>query len=213
MRWDPAAVLLAAAGGWLAGLVSARLSDRLLARDGLQSAARSPLVADALVQGSTAASWALLIVAFGPGWRWLVAALLAVPLMQVTVTDLRHRYVYLPVAGVGLLAGLLGAPVVHDSTWWAGPAGSLGGALVFGGLYWLGRALYQGREPLARGDVIIAAMVGAMAGPRTPTALIWGAVLSGGLGIVVLLTQRSAKAYMPYGPGLCLGGLLTLLLG
>ncbi len=210
--FDAATALLVAAAGWLLGYVSAWLSGRLLERDGLASGARRPLVADPLVQAGVALVWVLLLVAFGPGWRWLAAALLAAALVQVSVTDLRHRYVYLPVAGAGLVAGLLGAPLVHDASWWTAPVGAVAGGATFGLLYAVGRWLYRGREPLARGDVVIAVMVGAMAGPRTPTALVWGAVLSGLLGVVVMLRARSVRAYMPYGPGLCLGGLVTLFL-
>ena len=65
---------------------------------------------------------------------------------------------------------------------------------------------------MGRGDVSIATMVGAAAGPGVLVALAVGLVLSGVLGLYVLLSRRSAVTSMPYGPGLCLGGLISLLL-
>ena len=63
---------------------------------------------------------------------------------------------------------------------------------------------------MARGDITIAAMVGAGAAACTPQALFWGVLLGGLFAISLLLSRRSRHAYMPYGPGLCLGGLAAL---
>jgi prepilin signal peptidase PulO-like enzyme (type II secretory pathway) len=209
-------LLFSAAGavaGWLVGLLSATLTDRLLAEDGLQSASRGVLVRDPLVQGAVAVAWALVpLVIEGPWWRWLGCAALAVPLIQVAVTDLRHRYVYTVVAGVGLLAGLLLGWLVQSAEWWTAPLGALAGLVSFAAIYGLGRLLYRGEEPLARGDVTIATMVGAISGPAVLTALVLGVVFSGLVALGVLLTRRSRQTFMPYGPGLCLGGLVTLFL-
>jgi prepilin signal peptidase PulO-like enzyme (type II secretory pathway) len=43
-------------------------------------------------------------------------------------------------------------------------------------------------------------------------ALVWGIVFSGVLAVGFLVAKRSRTAMMPYGPGLCLGGLVTLFL-
>ncbi len=206
--------LLVVVAGWLVGFLSAAGSDRLLARDGIGiRPGRAPLLRDVLVQGALAVVWLGLYVVLGLTARAVAAAVLAIPLVQVTVTDLRHRFVYTPVAAGGLLAGLALTPIAHQAAWWSAPAGAVVGGVAFGALYLLGRALYRGEEPLARGDAIIAAMVGAVAGPFTVTALLAGALLSGALALGLLLVRRSGRAFMPYGPGLCLGGLLTLFLG
>jgi prepilin signal peptidase PulO-like enzyme (type II secretory pathway) len=209
-----ALALLVGAGGWIAGYFSAWATDLLLVRDGLStSSARKPLVRDALVQGGLALVWAALLLVLGPGWHWLIAALLAIPLVQVSVTDLRVRYVYTAVALAGMLAGLVLSPLEHGAPWWTGLAGAAGGYVAFTVVYHLGRLLYRGQEPLARGDVTIAAMVGAIAGPHTAVSLVAGVVFSGLLATLVLVARRSSQAFMPYGPGLCLGGLLALFLG
>jgi prepilin signal peptidase PulO-like enzyme (type II secretory pathway) len=216
LRHVPLALAAAAAvGGWIAGLLSAWLTDLLQAQDDLPSARRGPLVRDPLVQVGLAIVWAVC------GWRAIeqdwrgpaAAAVLAVPIVQVAVTDLRHRYVYTVVALVGLVLGLVLGVAAHPAdAWWNWPLGALGGFLVFLGLYWIGRLVYRGQEPLARGDITIAAMVGAMAGPQTGMALVLGVIFSGVFAVAVLIAHRSRHVYLPYGPGLCLGALVTLLI-
>src|SRR5207248_10438200 len=93
--------------------------------------------------------------------RWAEGAILSVPLVQVAVTDLRTRYVYSVVAGLGLMIGLALGWHFHATDWYWSPIGAVGGGLAFALLYWLGRLMYRGGEPMARGDVTIAAMVGA----------------------------------------------------
>jgi prepilin signal peptidase PulO-like enzyme (type II secretory pathway) len=73
----------------------------------------------------------------------------------------------------------------------------------------LGRVGY-GAVTLGHGDLTIAAMVGATAGPEVIVALASGVVLSGVVALTVLLRGRSRTAQIAYGPGLCLGGLLCL---
>ncbi len=214
---DAATVAPAAVGavlGWCAGLVSAHTMRRLVPGDDSAGPHGRVLAPDLLVQAGVALVWLLIpVVVAGPTWRWLVSGMLAVPLVQVAVTDLRTRYVYTVVAAAGLAGGLVFGGVVHDAAWWWGPVGALVGLLIFGLLYGLGRLVYRGGEPLARGDVTIAAMVGAIAGPYVLTALFAGTLLSGVAALGVGLAARSRHALMPYGPGLCLGGLLSLFMG
>jgi prepilin signal peptidase PulO-like enzyme (type II secretory pathway) len=94
--------------------------------------------------------------------------------------------------------------------WWTSPVAAATGGLIFLVVYLLGRLVYRGGEPLARGDITIAAMVGAMAASCALRAFVLGVVFSGAFALSVLVMRRSRHAYMPYGPGLCLGGLVTL---
>jgi prepilin signal peptidase PulO-like enzyme (type II secretory pathway) len=174
---------------------------------------RSPLIRDPLVQGGLAVIWAAIpFVVDGDLLRWLEGGLLAVPLVQVAVTDLRTRYVYTVMAVIGLILGLAFGWHYHGGPWWSSVAGAIGGGLAFAVLYLIGRLVYRGGEPMARGDITIAAMVGAGAATLALNALVYGILASGVLALAVLVATRSRHAYMPYGPGLCLGGLVTLLL-
>jgi hypothetical protein len=172
---------------------------------------RRLLVPDPRVQAVCALLWA--VAAFtlpGEPTRWAMVGLLAVPLVQVAFTDFRTRYVYTLVAGVGIALGLAFGWQVHNSPWWTSIAGALGAYAAFAVFYLLAALIYRSRVALFGGDLTIAAMIGAGAAVCTPQALITGTLIGAGLGLVYLVVKRSRHAYMPYGPGLCLGGLLAL---
>jgi prepilin signal peptidase PulO-like enzyme (type II secretory pathway) len=210
----PWIALPAAIAGWNLGWLSAWFTDWVQpAEDATPIRWRSGLVRDPLVQAGVAIIWiAIPFFLGGSVLRWLEAGLLAVPLIQVGVTDLRTRYVYTVVAVIGLGFGLLMGWHYHGVDWYWSVVGALGGGLVFGVLYGLGRLIYRGGEPMARGDITIAAMVGAGAASCVLTALAYGVLASGLIALGVLAVTRSRHVYMPYGPGLCLGGLATLFL-
>ena len=100
----------------------------------------------------------------------------------------------------------------------AGIASALSGLLVtasiFGAIYVVGRRLYPRREPMGLGDVGIAALLGAMAGfPAGLLALVVGSIAAGFMAGVALISRRAwLDSYWPYGPGLCLGGVVALCL-
>ena len=196
--------------GWLSAYLTERVTPP---EDASPIRGTSALVRDPLVQGALAILWgAIPLVIVGDVVRWVEAGLIAVPLVQVAVTDLRTRYVYTVVAAVGLVIGLALGWHFHGVPWFWGVIGAVGGAIAFTGLYWIGKLVYRGGEPLARGDITIAAMVGAGAAMCAVQALVWGVLFSGLLAIIFLVATRSRTAFMPYGPGLCLGGLATLFL-
>jgi len=201
--------------GWCLGWASAWLSDWLMAKDDLPPAGQGLLLRDPFVQGGSALVWAAtpFLIQGGDWLRWAETGLVAVPLIQVAVTDIRTRYVYTVMAVIGAVVGLAFGWQVHtvDMPWWTSVAGAVGGFIAFGFLWLLGRLIYRGRvEAMARGDITIAAMVGAGAAGCTPQALFVGVILGGLIAIALLLGRRSRLATMPYGPGLCLGGLSAL---
>jgi hypothetical protein len=212
----PWVMLPAALFGFAFGWLSARLTEWVTPPEEAPAIrGKSMLLRDPLVQLSLAVIWAAIPLATGGDdvLRWLAGGLLAVPLVQVAVTDLRTRYVYTVVAAIGLVLGLALGWQFHQTQWWASVLGAAGGGIAFTVLYAIGRFMYRGGEPpMARGDITIAAMVGAGAANLAFSALVLGVVASGVLAIGVLVAVRSRHAYMPYGPGLCLGGLATVLL-
>jgi hypothetical protein len=210
-----AVMVLAGGVGWCLGWLSARATEWLSAEDAERKAPNNPLVRDPLVQGGSALVWAGAALALpGEWWRWVEAGLLSVPLVQVAVTDLRFRSVYTAVAGAGILIGLALGWHFHGVQWWSSLAGAVGGYVAFAVLYLLGRLMYRSRggEPMARGDLTIAAMVGASAAACAAQALVLGMVLSGLFGLGVWVVHRSRHVFMPYGPGLCLAGIAMLFL-
>jgi hypothetical protein len=203
-----------ALAGFLLGWGAAALTDWVQpAEEAAPIAGRSALVRDPYVQGTLALIWAVIpFVVSGDVVRWLEAGLLSVPLVQVAVTDFRTRYVYSVIAGIGLVLGIAFGWHFHQVDWWLSLVGAAGGALAFSILYWVGRLVYRGGEPMARGDITIAAMVGGGAAACAFQALVLGVLGSGVLALAVLFATRSRHVFMPYGPGLCLGGLATLFL-
>ena len=151
--------------------------------------------------------------------RWPTGPILAVHLgfaallLAILAIDLRHREVYLVLGYGGVVLALALSPLSMSGGLGSALAGGAVGAVAFGLLYLLGRLLYGG-EPLGSGDVTIAALLGVMAGfPGVVSALLLG-ILAGGVGaLAVLLRAGNRRAVMPYGPALCLGGLLTILAG
>jgi hypothetical protein len=213
--------LLAGVAGWWLGWAGAWLTAWLQRDDDAEEKVAAPgvrgwLLCDPIVQGASALTCAAIVIWVPGDWlRWAEASLLAVPLIQVAVTDFRTRYVYTVIAWIGLALGLAFGWQVHGGEWWTSLAGAIGGFAVAGLFYLLGMVYVRVRhlgnvEAMASGDITIAAMVGAGAAACTPSALFWGLLVSGVLALGVLVIRRSANGTMPYGPGLCLGGLATL---
>jgi hypothetical protein len=209
--WAVPLAVVGFAMGWLSALLTERVTPP---EESVPIRGRNVLLRDPLVQLPLALTWAVIpfLVGGDDVLRWLEGGLLAVPLVQVGITDLRTRYVYTVIAGIGLVLGLALGWHFHGVDWWWSPLAAVGGVFAFGLLYFLGRMMYRGGEPpMARGDITIAAMVAAGAANQGAAALIYGVIASGLLALGVLAIARSRKVYMPYGPGLCLGGLITIL--
>ena len=131
-------------------------------------------------------------------------------LLAIAFVDLRQRLVYWYVVGPAIAVALFLGPAGMVS----GLTGLLATTSIFGAIYVVGRRLYPQREPLGLGDVGIAALLGAIAGfPLGLLALVVGSVAAGAMAAAALLTRRARlDSYLPYGPGLCLGGIIALCL-
>ncbi len=169
-------------------------------------------LADVVVELATVAAF-LAFAMRGLGGAALAAHLLfAALLVAISVIDLRHREVYLSLGVGGLAAGLLLAPLTASGGLASAIHGATVGAALFATLYWAGRVAYRGREPLGSGDIVIAGLLGALAGfPGVIVALTLGVLIGGAGAGLLLVLGRGRRTYMPYGPGLCLGGLVALL--
>jgi prepilin signal peptidase PulO-like enzyme (type II secretory pathway) len=136
----------------------------------------------AVVCGSLALRWGL-----GPTLG--VHILFAMILLVILAIDLRHRVVYVVLGYGGLVTALAAGPLTMSGGLAGAAAGGAVGAAVFGALYLGGRLLYPGGEPLATGDVTIAALLGAIVGyPAVQTALVLG-ILAGGVDALAVLAR------------------------
>jgi leader peptidase (prepilin peptidase)/N-methyltransferase len=89
---------------------------------------------------------------------------------------------------------------------------SLAAGVVFFGLYAMAMLIYKKRA-LGFGDVLLAALIGAITGAEAPGALLVGMILGavGGL-VLVAIRVRKTSDYIPYGAYLCLGAIIAVLL-
>lgn len=171
-----------------------------------------PAQSDVLLELGTIAAFMGLALRWPLGLALSFNWVFTTVLMTILAIDLRHRQVYLILGFGGIVLAVLVAPISMSGAWSSAIIGSMIGGLAFAGLYFLGRVLYRGGEPLGTGDITIAALLGAMAGfPDVLTALLVG-IMAGGIGAVAILARGGARtAFMPYGPALCLGGLWVML--
>ena len=185
----------------------------------LRGAGRCAACGTPLVGRLTSLEMPTALMFFALAWRYdgwpalVVNSVFAAWLLVVLAIDFRHRWVYGVICYPGVLLGLVLSPLTESGPLGAGLGALAGGGLFFG-LYWLGRLLYRGQEPMGSGDVTIATMIGAMVGlQRVLPALFLGGVLVAVVSLVLLATrQAGARTYLPYGAGLCAGSLLVLLL-
>lgn len=149
------------------------------------------------------------LAARGGWWLGLAYALVLIPHALI---DLRHQLVY----GGPVLASIALALVLRTST--GGLASGLMGVLAGGLIVLIIReiaARLLGHEALGSGDVLLAAMIGAMVGiERLTQALVWGVYLGGVWAVALLLLGHGdRRARMPYGTALCTAAILAVSLG
>lgn len=212
------AAALAAVVGVPIGVATHRLNQRFIAFE--EDATEPPLPAErfwAPVLDAVLLAW--LFYRHGLDAYSLVAAAVIVILVQVLVFDARHRLilnrVMYPAAAVALLVAAV-SPLLLG-TWQARLLASVAGAFVAGGIFYLLSVITRGG--VGMGDAKLSFFMGAVLGglplpiPPVMEALIWG-MLGGGVIAALLLVTRIRKMtdFIPYGPFLCGGGILELIL-
>src|SRR5205823_12945968 len=128
--------------------------------------------------------------------------------------DWHHHLIFTNTVLAGLLLAFGYAAIGSrepNGLLWAVVAAAAAAAL-FLLLYVLALAVYR-RRALGFGDVLLAALLGAMTGPDVARALVIGMVLAAGGGLLlVALRVRTMRDFIPYGAYLCAGTIVTLLL-
>jgi leader peptidase (prepilin peptidase)/N-methyltransferase len=152
----------------------------------------------------------------------IVRSVFVLILVQVIFFDFEHHLildrVMFPAMGLALLLAILGKP------WWPGiPTFAQGtwldaivigvvAGLIFLFLAWLGGALFKA-EALGFGDVKLALFMGLLLGwPATFNAIFYGVVLAAVGAVVFIVSHRSLKGTIAYGPYLAAGALIVLFL-
>jgi prepilin signal peptidase PulO-like enzyme (type II secretory pathway) len=158
------------------------------------------------------------------GWKWddsrdLVFALVsAAPLLLILIIDLRGNVLYLNsivlAFAVAAVLGFVDGPRALGSAM----IGLIGGVAIASAFFALSRWVFRSASlrvsAVGVGDIYVAAAVGAIVrGDGIVPAMVFAVVLAVIASIALPLVSKSARRHATaYGPFLCLGGLLTLLL-
>lgn len=164
--------------------------------------------------GTEAGATAIALIAFlrHDGWMESIrVAVFALILLLILRIDWQNHLIFtITIAPAIVIALVFHALDSMSAVWWAIGA-SVGAALAFGALFMLALVMY-GRRALGFGDILLAALIGAMAGAVTHVAILLGIFLAaiGGL-FLIAIRVRSRTDYIPYGAYLCLGAIIVLL--
>jgi leader peptidase (prepilin peptidase)/N-methyltransferase len=175
-------------------------------------ACRTPIsIRYPLVEAVNALGYLAIVWYFGPTWTAALYALLFSALVVVTGTDLSHKIIPNVITLPGMVVGLLGAATVLP----VGVINSVVGLTVGGGLLWLLAWISPylfGKEGMGGGDIKLLAMVGAFLGWKPALLTIMIGSLTGSIIGISLIALRITKRddYIPFGPFLVLGALLSL---
>jgi leader peptidase (prepilin peptidase)/N-methyltransferase len=164
-----------------------------------------------LVEATNALGYLTIVWSFGLTWTAALYALLFSALVVVTGTDLTHKMIPNVITLPGMAVGLLGAMTVLP----VGVINSVVGLTIGGGILWLLAWLSPylfGKEGMGGGDIKLLAMIGAFLGWKPALLTIMIGSLTGSIIGISLISLRIIKRddYIPFGPFLVLGALLSL---
>ena len=169
-----------------------------------------------LFELAVAAFFAVLALRQGPSVDLLAAVLFALPLLVILLVDWWTKLIYTNVIGAGLLLGFGFALIEGYRALINSLLSATGAVLVFGLLFVVAALVYRNIRvvPFGLGDVYLAAMIGAMVRyPAVVSALFLGIFLAGIILMLLLATKRvSRRSAVPYGPFLCAGALISLMM-
>ena len=165
-----------------------------------------------LTEAATAILFALALWRAASPAEFVALALFTVLLLLILRIDWQNHLIFQNTIIAGILIALAYAAILSPeprALLWSLVA-AVGAAALFLFLYFLALLLYR-RRALGFGDVLLAALIGAMAGQHAFLALFIGMLLgaAGGL-LLVALRVRTMRDYIPYGAYLCAGTIIAL---
>ncbi|MDD5092383.1 MAG: prepilin peptidase [Candidatus Wallbacteria bacterium] len=157
---------------------------------------------------------------FGFSLKFVVNTFISCLFIVVTFIDFDFQIIPDEITLGGLAAALLFqigisvlAPELQEHFYSAGAVGAMLGALSGGGLLYLIAAVSRGG--MGGGDVKLAAMLGALYGVKIIMIALFLSFIFGGLigALLLLFRIKGRKDFIPFGPYICLGTLVTLFAG
>ena len=158
------------------------------------------------------------------GWKWddsrqlVFAAISAVPLLLILVIDLRGNVLYLNSIVLALVVATVLGFIDGPRSMGSAMVGLIAGIAItiafFALSRWVFRSMNFKVSAIGVGDIYIAAAVGAIVrGDGIVPAFVIAVILAVSASVFLPIVSRSARQHATaYGPFLCIGGLVTLLL-
>jgi leader peptidase (prepilin peptidase)/N-methyltransferase len=163
-----------------------------------------------LLELLTALLYVGILVQFGFTLEAFVYLIFGSLLIIISFIDIDHQLIPDVLSVPGILLGIIVIPLSpirwHDS---------LLGILVGGGIIWLtgfvGKLVFK-KEAMGGGDIKLMAMIGAFLGWKMVLMTIFFGSITGAV-LGILFKLLTGKEYIPFGPFLSIGALLSLFVG
>lgn len=164
-----------------------------------------------IVEGITGMMLVILFYQFGMSKYFGIYSLLFVALVVVFAVDIKTMIIPDRITIPGVIVGIIFSLVLRHIPVKDSLFGILGGAGFFIVVAVLGRLIYK-KDVMGFGDVKLAGMLGSFLGWRSLIVTIFLSLLLGSIfGILFcLITKRSLKTIIPFGPFLSVSAMLTI---
>lgn len=167
-----------------------------------------------LIEIGLGLTFGYLWVMLGPSVTLIIYLFYSTIFALVLITDIERRLILNVVTYPAMALAFAASFVVPGISWQSALVGGAVGLLVFFLLAVVGSALY-GSGAMGGGDVKLAAFVGLITGfPLVIVAIVITILIGAAVSLaLVIFRVRSLNDYVPYGPFLVAGGMITLLWG
>jgi leader peptidase (prepilin peptidase)/N-methyltransferase len=166
------------------------------------------------VEALTGILFALLYRKFGLSVELGMGVVLVCLLLVITFIDLHFKLILNKLTVIGTVSGLFLALLPGRPAWLDAVVGIVAGGLLMLFIAYFGEALFK-KESMGMGDVKMGAMIGAFLGVKgVLMALFLGFLLAGIFSAGgILMRKLSRKSYLPFGPFIAAGALISFLWG
>ena len=132
----------------------------------------------------------------------------------ILITDFERKLILNVVTFPAILLAIVASFLLPDILPQTALAGGVVGFLTFFLLVVIGKIVF-GSGALGEGDITLATFIGLITGfPLVVEALVLTVLIGAGISLILLITRvRSLRDYIPYGPFLIIGAVITLLWG
>jgi leader peptidase (prepilin peptidase)/N-methyltransferase len=167
-----------------------------------------------LIEIGLGVAFSYLWLTLGPSIKLLFYALYSAIFALILITDMERRLILNVVTYPAIMLGFVASFLVPGVTWWSALMGGAIGLTFFFLVAVVGHAAF-GSGAMGAGDVKLALFVGLVTGyPLVIEAIVLTILIGAAVSLVLLVTRvRSLSDYVPYGPFLIAGAMITLLWG